>query len=579
MIGMLRPARWLLPESASEDSEALAAELRIRLPAARVLVSRGFRSASAARDFLQPSLHGLHDPLLLRDMAAAINRLNAAIRSGEKILLYGDYDVDGATSVVILKKAIELAGGHASFHVPHRLKDGYGMRSEVIEQAANEGFGLIVSVDTGIRAADVVRHASGLGIDVIVTDHHLPEPELPPALAVINPNRPDCPYPNKNLCGAGVAFKIVQALLAGMPWTSDKLQRIIESFLKLVAVATIADVVPLAGENRVIVRHGLAGLRSVRNPGLRALLKVAGFNEGDSPTAGQVAFRLAPRINAAGRMADAQDAIDLFLTADDKRAAVLAEQLQALNQERQQTEAAMVEAILEQCEQTPVTDEQAALVFSAPDWHRGVVGIVASRLVERFCRPVFVLSQENGQCQGSGRSVPGFHLLEALESMPEVFTKFGGHRQAAGVSLPASRLCEFRERLNAYAAKLLKPDDFRPVLEVDALLELPEIGEQSVQEIFALAPFGNGNPVPLFAVLNAEMYGQPVIWKDKHMMMTLRQHGRTVVAKAWNFAGRVAEFKAGQRVDAAITLEEDPFFGGRGSTGWSAIVRDLRASS
>ena len=576
---MSRPARWLLTEQSTDKVASLATALEIRLPAARVLVARGYETPQTARDFLHPALTSLLDPLLLRDMPVAIERLRVAIRNGEKILLYGDYDVDGATSVVILKKAIELAGGQVSFHVPHRLRDGYGMRSEVIEQAAADGYRLVISVDTGIRAADVVRHATGLGIDVIVTDHHLPEAELPPALAVINPNRPDCPYPTKNLCGAGVAFKMVQALLAGLDWPAEKLTRMIESFLKLVAVATIADVVPLTGENRVIVRHGLDGLRSVRNPGLRALMRVAGFTDGDSPTAGQVAFRLAPRINAAGRMADAQDAIDLFLTTDLERATALAEQLHTLNQERQQTEAAMVETILQECERTPVNDSQAALVFSGQDWHRGVVGIVASRLVERFHRPVFVLSQENGQCQGSGRSVPGFHLLEALESMPEVLTKFGGHRQAAGVTLAASRLDEFRDRFNTWTSARLTPDDFRAILEIDAVLELPEITEASVAEVFALAPFGNSNPTPLFGVFDAELFGQPIVWKEKHMMLTLRQKGRTIVAKAWNSAKRVPEFTAGQRVDAAISLEEDTYFAGGGRTGWSAIVKDLRPAS
>lgn len=576
---MARPARWLLANPSAGDVESLAAALGIHPPAARVLAARGFRTPEAARNFLQPALDCLHDPMLLRDMPAAIQRLRAAITNGEKILLYGDYDVDGATSVVILKKAIELAGGQASFHVPHRLREGYGMRAEVIEQAAAEGVRLVISVDTGIRAGDVVRRATGLGIDVIVTDHHLPEAELPPALAVINPNRPDCSYPDKNLCGAGVAFKMVQALLSGLGWSSEKLNRMIESFLKLVAVATIADVVPLTGENRIIVRHGLDALKSVRNPGLRALFRAAGFSDGDSPSAGQVAFRLAPRINAAGRMADAQDAIELFLTTDVGRATAIASQLHTLNQERQQTEAAMVDAILQECGRTPVTDEQAALVFCGSGWHRGVVGIVASRLVERFHRPVFVLSQEGAQCQGSGRSVPDFHLLEALESMPDVFLKFGGHRQAAGVTLAADRIDEFRDRLNTWAAQRLTPDDFRPILEIDGSLELPEISETSVREVFALAPFGNGNPAPLFAVLNAELYGQPVVWKERHMMMTLRQKGRTVVAKAWNCAARAAEFAAGQQVDAVVCIEEDPFFAGPGRTGWSAIIKDLRPSS
>lgn len=576
---MMRPARWLLPEANLAEADALAASIGVRGLAARLLIRRGYSDAAAARRFLHPEIEDLHDPYLLRDMDRAEARLRRAIADREKILLYGDYDVDGAASVVILKKAIEMAGGHASFHVPHRLRDGYGMRSEVIDTAAMEGFTLVISVDTGIRAADVVRHASGLGIDVIVTDHHLPEAELPAAAAVLNPNRPDCSYPAKNLCGAGVAFKLVQALLAGLNWSDDRLRRVTESFLKMVAVATIADVVPLTGENRVIVRHGLDGMRTVRNPGLRALLRIAGFADGDAPSAGQVAFRLAPRINAAGRMADAHDAVDLFLTEDADRAQALAGELHRLNQERQQTEAAMVESILAECEKAPVTDEQAGLVFSAPDWHRGVVGIVASRLVDRFHRPVFVLSEENGLCQGSGRSVPSFHLLDALESMPELFTRFGGHRQAAGLAMEAAHLDEFRNRFNAFAAAQLQPDDFRAVLEFDALLDLSEIDDLSAAAILSLAPFGHGNPPPLFAVIGADLNGPPTVWKEKHSLFPLRHNGRTMVLKGWNLGRRVAEFSAGQRVDAAVSVEEDYYALSRGYPGWTVVLRDVRPAA
>src|SRR5579862_7247303 len=448
-------------------------------PAARVLWARGYRSAEDARRFFAPTIADLHDPHLLRDMSKAVERLHRAIQDRERILLYGDYDVDGTSSVVILKKGIELLGGQVSFHVPHRLRDGYGMRSEVVEDAAAAGVSLIVSVDTGIRANEVVRHAAGLGIDVIVTDHHHPEAELPPAVAVLNPNRPDCAYPEKNLCGAGVAFKLIDAVFRReaqrQGWEPTRRERLIDSFLKLVAIATVADVVPLTGENRVIVKRGLAGLDQVRNPGLRAPLDVSGFPEGSAPGAGQVAFRVAPRINAAGRMDSATDVIEMFLTTDSARAKELAAKLHELNQDRQQTEAEIARAIFEQCASQPVTDNDAALVFAAEGWHRGVVGIVASRVVERFHRPVFVLGIENGLAQGSGRSIPAFHLLEALESMPELFSKFGGHRQAAGVTLSSEMVLEFRERMRIYAAARLTPADFEREIAVDAEISLAEI--------------------------------------------------------------------------------------------------------
>jgi single-stranded-DNA-specific exonuclease len=575
---MARQARWLLPNIDRSAVETLGHALGIGMPAASVLYGRGFRDAASARRFLCPSLDDLHDPMAMRGMDCALERLTRAIRNREKILIYGDYDVDGATSVVILKRSIELAGGLADFHVPDRLKEGYGMRPEVVETASARGVSLIISVDTGIRAAEVVRRAHELSIDVIITDHHLPDAELPPALAVLNPNRPDCDYPEKNLCGVGVAFKLVQALVATLDWPPDKRRRILESFLKLVAIGTVADVVPLTGENRIIVKHGLSGLRDVRSPGLRALLEVAGFAKGSVPSATQVAFRIAPRMNAAGRMATANDVIEMLLTSDAERAQILAEQLHALNTERQKTEAEIIETILSECARTPIDDSQPALVFCAPDWHRGVLGIVASRLVERFHRPAFVLSEdrETGLAQGSGRSITRFHLLEALESMPELFEKFGGHSHAAGLTLVASKVTMFRRRLQDHAALRLTPEDFAPELEIDAVMTLREINERTVGEISALAPFGCGHPAPLFAALSAEVAGPPVIWKEKHLRVPLRQEGRMLWLKAWNFAERVSELLPGTLVDAALSLEEDSYGAANGMPGWSAVLRDFR---
>jgi single-stranded-DNA-specific exonuclease len=571
-------ARWLIPDVNSQQADALAAALRIGLPVARVLLAREICDADSARRFLRPSLDDLHEPAKLRGMTEAVERLGRAVRSGEKILIYGDYDVDGTTSVVILTKAIEMAGGAASFFVPHRLRDGYGMRSEVVEKAAAEGVKLIISVDTGIRAAEVVRRANELAIDVIITDHHLPEAELPAALAVLNPNRPDCGYPDKNLCGVGVAFKLVQALLSSLDWPPDKLRRVVESFLKLVAIGTVADVVPLMGENRIIVKHGLSGLGAVRNRGLRALLDVSGFTNGRMPSSTDVAFRIAPRMNAAGRMDTANAVIELFLTDNVDRAGVLAQQLHALNGERQLAEADVTRQIVEECERVPVLDGQRALVFAADNWHRGVLGIVASRLVERFHRPVFVLSRnpEDGLAQGSGRSIRPFHLLEALEAMPELFDRFGGHRQAAGLTMACDRLDLFRERLNEFALARLSLEDLAPQMEIDALLEFREIHERSIAELFSLAPFGCGNPAPLFAALDVEVAGPPAVWKEKHLRVMLRQHGRTLALKAWNFAERAAELPAGARVDVAFTLENDAYAAARGLPGWAAVLRDCR---
>jgi single-stranded-DNA-specific exonuclease len=576
------PSRWVLPDGAGAtegspprisacqpDPSSLAAALGIALPAASVLVRRGLYDPEAARRFLHPSFADFHDPFLMLGMREAAARIHAAVERGEKILVYGDYDVDGVTSVVTLVKAIELCGGAASYHVPHRLKDGYGMREEVVESAAANGVRLIVSVDTGIRAAEVVERANQLGIDVIVTDHHLPEAALPPAFAILNPNQPVCPYPEKNLCGAGVVFKLAQALFTGKGWPESRQRRLAESFLKLAAIATVADVVPLTGENRTIVALGLAGLHDVRNGGLRALLDIAGFTGSAVPSAGQVAFRIAPRLNAAGRMDTAQAAVELFLTPDMARARDLARQLHEQNAGRQQIES----QVRDFCERDGADPSAAALVYYAPEWHRGVLGIVAGRMAEHLHRPVFVLAQnpEDGLAQGSGRSIPAFHLLEALESMPDLFVRFGGHSHAAGVSLDPSRVGEFRARLNAYAAARLGPDDFAPRLAIDAVVNLTELTEPCIRDLFALAPFGHGNPAPLLAALDVSLAGPPVVWKEKHLKVMVRQKNRNLLLKAWNFAPRVDELSRFTHLDLAFQLEEDAY------TGWSAVLRDVRA--
>jgi len=575
--------RWLLPEHDSASIADLAAGLNLQLPAARVLWQRGYRDLADARKFLAPTLDDLHDPYLLKDMDRAVARLAQAVAAKEKILLYGDYDVDGTSSVVILMTALRLAGADVEFHVPHRLRDGYGMRSEVVEEAAARGVRLIISVDTGIRAQAVVEHANALGIDVIVTDHHLPETRpgeesaaLPPAVAVLNPSRADCEYPEKNLCGAGVTFKLIQAFFGKLDWPAQKTRRLLESFLKLTAIATVADVVSLTGENRIIVKHGLDGLRDVRNAGLRALIDVSGFKDGDILSAGQVAFRIAPRINAAGRMASASDVVEMFLTADAERAKAIAQQLNDLNTERQQTEAAIVQKILDEVEASPVADTDSALVFAGVGWHRGVVGIVASRVIDRFHRPAFVLGIENGIAQGSGRSIPQFHLLDALESMPDLFSKFGGHRQAAGLTMSAENLERFRRRLNEYAAKLLTVDDFQATLEISATIGLNEANDESIAQVLELAPFGFGNAAPVFAILQAELAVTPEIKNEKHAVFRFRQNGKTLRAMAWNFAERAAKLQAGDKIDIAVAFEPDAYSAARGYAPWQAIIKDIR---
>ena len=568
--------KWIVAAAEPSSVAALTAALGISMPAARVLCARGLGDAAEARRFLAPATADLHDPFLLADMKTAALRLAGAIERKEPILLYGDYDVDGTSALVVLKKVLDLAGGAANCFVPHRIRDGYGMKSEAVEDAAALGVKLIVSVDTGIRAGQVVKHAAGLGIDVIVTDHHLPEAELPPALAVLNPNRLDCAYPEKNLCGAGVALKLAEALMCTLGWEPARRERLVDSLLKLVAIATVADVVPLTGENRVIVKRGLNGLDRVANPGLRALLDVAGIEAGTAPNARQVAFQIAPRINAAGRMASANDIIELFTTSDAARARAIATQLDELNKDRRDTEDGIRQAILEQCLAQPVTDDDSALVFAGEGWHRGVVGIVASRVVERYHRPAFVLGLDDGVAYGSGRSIRAFHLLDALESMPDLFTKFGGHRQAAGVTLDAARVEEFRERFRAFASGRLTVADFEPEIEIDAEIGLNEVTDQTVAELLNLAPFGFGNAAPTLVVRGVEVTAPPDIKNGKHLFLRLQSQGRILRAKAWNFAERAAEFSAGSPIDVALQFEDDAYSAARGYAPWQAIVRDVK---
>lgn len=573
-------ARWLRSSADPEQVHFLAGQLAIPKLVARILMLRGVGDAEQAHRFLNPSLSHLHDPYRMQGMREAVERLRHACALGEKILIYGDYDVDGTTAVVLLRKAIELAGGQADFYIPHRLKDGYGMREDVIEHAAREGVRLIVSVDTGIREAAVVARANSLGIDTIITDHHLPDcaAQGPPALAVLNPNQSGCGYPDKNLCGVGVVFKLAQALLGSLDWSPARLEAMLRSMLRVVAIGTVADIVPLTGENRIIVKFGLDGLRRPVSPGLKALLAIAGFGDGRAPSAGNVAFWLAPRLNAAGRMDTASEVIELFSASDPQRAAEIAGRLDRLNADRQQAEARIVSEILASITAEPA--EPAAglepgvtsLVCAGEGWHRGVLGIVASRLVERFYRPALVISidPEEGLAYGSGRSISGFHLLEALESMPELFVRFGGHRQAAGFTLAVDRLAEFRRRFTGYAAERLTAEDCVPVIAIDAEVALPELTAGAMAALARLEPCGAGNPEPMFAATGLALAGPPRLLKEKHLRLNLSQQGRHMQAVGWNMGGRAPELSESAFLDAAFRVEADEYNGG-----WRLVLKDI----
>jgi single-stranded-DNA-specific exonuclease len=609
--------KWVLKTADVDHIESLAAGLisasslgvknsRLAATLARLLVMRGIDDCETAERFLSPSLAHLHSPYLMSGMKAAVDRLDAAIERKEGILIYGDYDVDGTTAIVILKTAIELCGGAADFHVPHRIKEGYDLRGDVIDRAAAAGIHLIISVDTGIRAFAAADTAHRLGVDLIVTDHHLPGPNgMPTAFAVLNPNQSACNYPCKSLCGAGVAFKLAQALMESRLASRDQAP-LLKSFMKIVAIATIADAVPLTGENRVFAKLGLEALRSAVNPGLKALLEVAQVG-GRPLTSGEVGFRIAPRINAAGRMDVARDVIELFSVKDAARAREIADKLDQLNAERQTEEGRILDAIHLRFEQEPGLLDSFCLVIDGDGWHRGVIGITATRVVERYGRPTLVISHDGEDAHGSGRSIRAFHLLNALESCAPLFTRFGGHAHAVGFSMPASNLPELCSHLDGYARARLTLSDFEPVLDLDDELPFDQITPELFHVLRRLEPFGMGNPEPVFAARELLLMAPPRVMKEKHMKLKLcvpavadskeelsqvaalvtprchpdsavlpRVHAQgsnggwqkrvTYNALGWRMAERVqqAELVPGDSLDIAFTLDHNdhPEFGG-----------------
>ena len=531
--------RW---ELAAEDSvrvQALAAALR-DLPdlpisnrarnssgnalstLARLLIRRGLTDPDDAARFLFPSVTHLHVPEQMTGLRAAVDRIDAAIERKEPILIYGDYDVDGTMAVIILKTAIELCGGATDFHVPHRIREGYDLRDDVIENAAAAGIRLIISVDMGIRAFAPAETAQRLGVDLIVTDHHLPGPDgVPRALVVVNPNQGGCEYPYKQLCGAGVAFKVAQGLMQRRLDAKDH-ARMLRSFMKVVAIATIADAVPLTGENRVFAKLGLDALRRAVNPGLKALLQVAQISSKRPPTSTEVAFRIAPRINAAGRMDVARDVIELFSVKDPVRARELAAKLDRLNADRQEEERRILRAVEERISGDPALCEAYCIVVDGESWHRGVIGIAATRVVERYHRPAIVIAREGEEAFGSGRSIRPFHLLEAIESSHSLFTRYGGHSHACGFAMPSANVPQVRAELDAFARARLTAADFDPVLDVEAELDFDEITPGLFQVLRLLEPYGTGNHEPAFSARGVRLIAPPKILKDKHIKLKLK---------------------------------------------------------
>jgi single-stranded-DNA-specific exonuclease len=555
------------------QSIGLAAALNLHPTVARLLCMRGLSDPDAANRFLNPSLDHLHDPFKLAGMMTAVERLERALAQHERIAVHGDYDVDGITSTVILRRALEMLGGTVVHFIPERLRDGYGLQPAAIERLHADGVGLVVSVDCGIRGTEAARRARELGLDLIITDHHEPEDALPEAVAVINPKRHDCSYPDKHLAGVGVALKLVQALC-----TRAGKAKWMPAFVKVAALGTLADVVPLVGENRVIARFGLASLsRGPHTIGLRALLEASGL-AGKTIDSYQVAFMLAPRVNAAGRMATPDIATRLLLATDEamaEEARGLAQQLNDENLRRQQEEAELVAQARKAIETDPAVGAHNVLVVGGEGWHRGVIGIAASKLVDTYHKPAIVLSVDGDVAHGSCRSIPDFNMLGALEHCADLFVRFGGHKQAAGLTMEAARVPEFRARINAHADEVLEPDQLRPRLRIDGPLSLKAITPDLVRGLDALGPFGMGNPRPVFHASPVEIVDGPRSIKDRHLSMTFNQEGRRFRAIAWR-AAEQADFLERNRagINLAFSLDRNEY---QGETYLELSVADIKA--
>lgn len=515
---MQRPKKWRVKSPNPALQHIISTELGVSHILAQLLINRGIYTVDQARAFLGSELNRLFSPWLMKDMEKAVERILLAREKGEYILVYGDYDVDGITGTTILVLALRKLGCQVDYFIPHRLEEGYGLNKEALERAVEQGVTLVVTVDCGISGAAEVAAARELSLDIVITDHHEPPDILPPAVAVVNPKRNDCHYPFKELAGVGVALKLIQGLFqrAGLG------QREWEEYLDLVCLGTVADIVPLQGENRIIVKHGLDKISNTCRPGLQALIKISGIRS-ESLGTRELGFGLAPRLNAAGRMGDATLGVELLLASDPTCAEELATALNKGNQERQQVEAKVLSEAMALLEAHPTMAEDKVLVLSSANWHPGVIGIVASRLVDRFYRPVLMISLEDGKGKGSARSIPGFNLYQAMVNCQDYLQQFGGHAMAAGFSIDADKIDDFRLAINKYADEVLTEELLTPNLDLDAMVQLTDLSLDTVQELDQLSPFGHCNPGPILGCCEATVINCREVGKNGgHLKLRVR---------------------------------------------------------
>ena len=567
-VNVPRPARWILPKPPDDEAiRDLAAALLLPEIVCRLLLIRGYVSAEEARLFLRPRLDRLHDPGRFLSMDKAVERLSRAVREGELVFIHGDYDVDGICSTTLLTRAIRSFGGEATPFIPRRIEDGYDLGDAGVDAAIAAGAGVVVTCDCGTTALAPVARLCKAGIDVIVTDHHLPGGPLPSCISVLNPRRPGCDYPDKDLAAVGVAFKLALALARAL----GKNENVVWSMLDLVALATVADVAPLRGENRVFVRYGLKMLAETHNIGLRALIRAAGL-DGKALTAGRIGFILAPRLNAAGRLGHAIRGVELLMTEDEHEANAIARELEELNGKRQEIDRWTLDQARERVLQLDL-DETFGIVLADESWHPGVIGIVASRLVEEFGRPTVLIALAGELGKGSGRSISKFDLHGALGKCSDLLLRFGGHRAAAGVTVARDNVDAFAARFNEVARSLLAPEDLVPEIRVDLEVSIDGMDEKLESLFRHFEPFGIGNPTPVLLARNV-IIARPArtIGRDG-LKLVLDTGTGSLEAIGWGFAHRAAEFQPGGCVDIAFRLEKDEY---RGASRLQARIADIR---
>ncbi len=561
------PKRWRTINLPAQASETLRNELKIHSTLCGILAHRGIDNYQKAKSFFRPDLSALHDPFLMKDMSRAVARIINAIAQQEKILVYGDYDVDGTTSVAIMFDFLTniYDKEQLEFYIPNRYKEGYGLSSQGITHAAENGFSLLITLDCGIKSVELITEAKALGIDTIVCDHHLPGAELPPAVAILNAKQKDCPYPYKELCGCGVGFKLIQALSAELGLEENDYL----PYLELVATAIAADIVPITGENRILAYHGIKQVNAHPSTGIKALIELSG--SGKEITIGSLSFMIGPRINAAGRMDDAKKAVSLFIEKDPEQAKLIAALLQTDNNSRREADAQITEEAIQMLLADPSLQAKKSTVVFDADWHKGVIGIVASRLLEKYYRPTIVITRSGDILAGSARSIPGFNIHDGLEYCSDLLLGFGGHYFAAGMTLMPEQLEQFQQRFEEIASAQLTEDQLVPEIVIDAIVALPDLTPSFFRILQQMEPFGPENMRPVFCLQNVKDSGCRIV-KDEHVRFEVEQHGARMTGIGFNMAERFSLLENSSCLDIVFTLEENNF---RGSTTLQMKVIDF----